>query len=229
MENASKALIMAGSVLLALVIISALVFMFNSLRGLKTEEANSDEAKKLAEFNQKIELYNRDLYGSELISLANLIEDYNSREANAYTGGYKQITFKVTMTEISVEMNGYMDKVYTSYEKLVNDYENNIENHLKNLKKTEKILNINIKSGKDWYGMTQEQKDTFLRNLQSTKNLNDTQIDTIREKMEEFADDYSNTITASNTFKNRKFEPISFEYDDYTGRVNKIEFKVKPA
>ena len=75
----------------------------------------------------------------------------------------------------------------------------------------------------------EEQKNTFLRNLQSTKNLNDTQIDTIREKMEEFADDYSNTITASNTFKNRKFEPISFEYDDYTGRVNKIEFKVKPA
>ncbi len=229
MENASKALIMAGSVLLALIIISALVFMFNSLRGLKTEELNSDEAKKLAEFNQKIELYNRDLYGSELISLANLIEDYNSREANAYTGGYKQITFKVDMKEISVEMDGYMDKTYTNYEKLVNDYENNIENLLSNLKKTEKILNINIKSGKDWYGMTQEQKNIYLANLQTTKNLSDIQIDTIRKTMEDKADDYSNVVTASNTFKNRKFEPISFEYDEYTGRVTKIEFRVRPA
>ena len=52
--------------------------------------------------------------------------------------------------------------------------------------------------------MTPDQKNIFLRNLQSTKNLNDTQINTIREKMEDFADDYSNTITASNTFKNRK-------------------------
>ena len=46
MENASKALIMAGSVLLSLLIIGALVFMFDSLKGLKQTEATSEEVQR---------------------------------------------------------------------------------------------------------------------------------------------------------------------------------------
>ena len=73
MENASRALIMAGSVLLALLIIGLLVFMFNSISGLKQQEANSEQVLKLAEYNKRILTYNRELYGPELVSLANLI------------------------------------------------------------------------------------------------------------------------------------------------------------
>ena len=155
MENASKALIMAGSVLLALLIIGALVFMFSSLRSLKTAETDSEEVVQLAKFNQKMELYNRDLYGPELISLANLIVDYNDRLAAGYTG-YTKITFKVDMQNIKIEMEGYMNGTYNSYEKIIEDYQN-LEEKLNDFKKTIKIpgININIgKSPKDWNGMT---------------------------------------------------------------------------
>ena len=47
MENASKALIMAGSVLLAILIIGALVYTFNLMSNLKTTEQRSAEAEKL--------------------------------------------------------------------------------------------------------------------------------------------------------------------------------------
>ena len=67
MENASRALIMAGSVLLALLIIGLLVFMFNSISGLKQQEANSEQVLKLAEYNKRILTYNRELYGPELV------------------------------------------------------------------------------------------------------------------------------------------------------------------
>ena len=80
MENASKALIMAGSVLLSMIIIGALIFMFNNLRQVEQGEVTSEEVKKQVEYNKKIETFNRTLYGSELISLANFIADYESRE-----------------------------------------------------------------------------------------------------------------------------------------------------
>ncbi len=155
MENASKALIMAGSVLLALLIIGALVFMFSSLRNLKTTESDSEEDVQLAKFNQKMELYNRDLYGPELISLANLIADYNDRLAADYTG-YTKIGFNVNMQDIKIEMEGYMDATYNSYKKIIEDYQN-LEEKLNDYKKVIKIdgININIgKSPKDWNGMT---------------------------------------------------------------------------
>ena len=45
MENASKALIIAGSVLLAVLIIIALIYTFSQISSLKQVEASSEEEK----------------------------------------------------------------------------------------------------------------------------------------------------------------------------------------
>ena len=83
MENASKALIMAGSVLLAILVIGSLVFMFNTISELKNTEASAEDVEQLAKYNRQIETFNRSgLYGSEIMSLANLIDDYNKRQAD---------------------------------------------------------------------------------------------------------------------------------------------------
>ena len=55
MENASKALIIAGSVLLAMLVIGTLIFMFSTLSNLKQTEADVATAEKLAEYNKQIE------------------------------------------------------------------------------------------------------------------------------------------------------------------------------
>lgn len=87
MENATKALIMAGSVLIALMIIGALILMFNNLTSYqKVGESNTKEAQ-IVEFNNQYETFNRkNVRGSDLYSLLNRVVDYNRRKSSEGTG-----------------------------------------------------------------------------------------------------------------------------------------------
>lgn len=85
MENASKALLMAGSVLMTVIIVSMLMLMVNSLNSYQ-QASGSTEADELASFNSQYEKYNTDhIIGSDLISLANKVIDYNKRKSSAGT------------------------------------------------------------------------------------------------------------------------------------------------
>ena len=55
MENASKALIMAGSVLIALMIIGALLLMFNSLTSYQDTNTQGEREAQVIEFNNQYE------------------------------------------------------------------------------------------------------------------------------------------------------------------------------
>ena len=67
MENASKALIIAGSVLIALMIIGALVLMFSNLTNYQNTNIDTTRTAQIAQFNSEYETYNRqDVRGSEL-------------------------------------------------------------------------------------------------------------------------------------------------------------------
>lgn len=76
MENASKAIIMAGGILIAIIIMSLLVMLFSQIGSVYSEEGSSKAIEQLEEYNKKFALYDRSLYGSELLSLANLIKEY---------------------------------------------------------------------------------------------------------------------------------------------------------
>lgn len=87
MENASKALIMAGSVLIALMIIGALLLMFNNLSNYQNTGTQSTKETQIVEFNNQYETYNRNsVRGTELITLLFQTVDYNKRESTAGTG-----------------------------------------------------------------------------------------------------------------------------------------------
>ena len=82
MENASKALIMAGSVLIALMIIGALLLMFNNLSSYQNTNNDNEMQAQIIEFNNQYETYNRDdVRGSDLYSLLNKVIDYNRRKS----------------------------------------------------------------------------------------------------------------------------------------------------
>lgn len=86
MENASKALIMAGSVLITIIIISLFILMANGLTSYKDVNNQVDKSDYVAQFNSQYEKYNRDsVRGSDLISLANKVIDYNKRKSTAGT------------------------------------------------------------------------------------------------------------------------------------------------
>ena len=103
MENASKALVMAASVLIALMIIGALLLTYNGIKNYqKSETINLTEAQ-IIEFNNQFSTYNRDdVRGNDLYSLLNRAVDYNTRQTTSGTTtdareniGFAPITIKV--------------------------------------------------------------------------------------------------------------------------------------
>ena len=100
MENASKALIMAGGVLISLMVIGLLVLFYNNLSGMQKIKTDSETEQQATEFNKQYDVYARDVYGSEILSIANKIADYNKREAD--NKGYTKIELKVKLKMIPI-------------------------------------------------------------------------------------------------------------------------------
>ena len=72
MENASKALLMAGAMLIVLLITSLIVYMYQGIRVLPETEQEMREAEELEKFNKQYQAYERDgIRGTDVITLAN--------------------------------------------------------------------------------------------------------------------------------------------------------------
>lgn len=83
MENASKALLIAGGVLIAILIISVLVVTINIINSNQKAKEQAIVTKQLVEFNQKWEAYNKKaLYGTDIITVMKMaIENNNKMKA----------------------------------------------------------------------------------------------------------------------------------------------------
>lgn len=122
MENASKALIMAGSVLIALMIIGALLLMFNNLSSYQNTNNDNEMQAQIIEFNNQYETYNRDdVRGSDLYSLLNKVIDYNRRKSEVATGNDEGQQLRFQAMSIVFEFNNKED-----LKKLTYDNENRI-------------------------------------------------------------------------------------------------------
>ncbi len=77
MENASKALIIAGGMLLTILIISVLVMVRNGIGANLSERDKAEATEQLSKFNMKYESYNKDIRGIDLRSLINMADDDN--------------------------------------------------------------------------------------------------------------------------------------------------------
>ncbi len=105
MENASRALIMAASVLLGIMIISVGVALFQSFGGFSRNIANEIERNKISEFNsQFLKYYNEniELTAHDVVTLANLAHKTNiEQEVNENNISY--IKIKLTNSKQSLE------------------------------------------------------------------------------------------------------------------------------
>ena len=78
MENASKALIIAGSILIALIVISLGVYIFSRFSGTEREKANMDEQER-GIFNSEITQYiGNSVAGSQVRALATTVRSMNA-------------------------------------------------------------------------------------------------------------------------------------------------------
>lgn len=213
MENASKALIMAGGVLISLIIIALLVFFFNNLSNLQDTKLTSEEVEQAAEFNKQYDVYARDVYGSELLSIANKISDYNKREAG--NKGYTEITLKV-------EINNDIDSTY--FEK--GTYTNSdLENKINDIEKVkEEVGNTTIKFSSNTGGNT-----TVSRKISKLATMRTTDIEALgnpQEGYQELVTKYNTLKTLITDIKAKVFKYKNFEYDKNTGRITTMIYEL---
>lgn len=104
MENASKALLIAGGILIALLIIALLVYSFGSMSGYFSSEETKEEAEQLEAFNKQYEAYQRKLLrGTDIISVINKISDNNEKYGpNGYNEPNYIINVEFEMKEAMV-------------------------------------------------------------------------------------------------------------------------------
>ena len=113
MENASRALLIAGGVLMGIIILSLLIIMFTQMGDFQRAHATIDKDSQLAKFNSDFEKYADDsgIDGTDIISLANKVSDYNEKEKDYYaTGSSDSINNSVDYTKkITLEVSNMND------------------------------------------------------------------------------------------------------------------------
>lgn len=99
MENAAKALIIAGGILLALLLISGLVMMTNEIGIFQKSQYSNTQTTKIAQFNSDFERYTDDkgIQGTDIISLINKIESYNKKADERTDTNYIDYNIKMSI------------------------------------------------------------------------------------------------------------------------------------
>lgn len=207
MENATKALEIAGSVLLGVLILGLLVFEYRKISNLKKVEEDVKVSQQSEDFNKKFEAYNRNLYGSELLSLANQIQDYNDRYAGEKTNqyenqGYQKVEVKTTIKTATNQLAaGTYD--LSEFLKVYNALASDIENMNKNFKYNNKSISYWANSGKETERIFPDKNNKIYDKIKEYKNLYNEQLDITRK-----------------TFKCTKIN-----YDNKNGRITNMTFE----
>lgn len=238
MENASKALIMAGSVLIALLIIGALLLMFNNLSSYQETDTQSTKEAQVIEFNNQYETYNRkNVRGSELYSLMNRVVDYNKRKSTKGTGKNEegQYLAYAPMT-IEVDLKGKKQDFYAP---------SNYNNHL--IKNKYTISDTNNEFKTDFYDTIQKYEkelgEDALNNLvagfneifnnldeeEAVRNFNSACKSEKVRNMNDIKNQYKKVCQYYEyvAFKRARFNCITEDttYDSKTGRITKMKFE----
>lgn len=97
MENAAKALGIAGGVLIAIVILASLLYTFKRMSQIPEQQEYQKEVQELSKFNQQFEAYNKKLmYGVDVVSCLNKVID-NNKKSKEYADGAYDIKISITI------------------------------------------------------------------------------------------------------------------------------------
>ena len=100
MENASKALIIAGGILIGVLIISLGVYLFQNAANLSTSYSNKIGQDNINVFNKKYLTYAKDLTPQEMVSAVNLISENNKKNINV-----AENQIQLTIDSITIDTN----------------------------------------------------------------------------------------------------------------------------
>lgn len=247
MENASKALIMAGSVLIALMILGALLLMFNNLNNYQNTESQNTREAQVVEFNNQYETYNRNnVRGSDLCSLLNRVADYNRRKSTEGTGkndegqylAYEPMTIEFDFSgkreqlKVGDKNNLIMQEKYSQSNK-ENQFEEYISSKIGIIEEnygTDVIQKLATSVSKIYVDENASYK-TKMNAVLAYNSIKGKKLsienDSINQSIKEINTSKNDVYTYYEymQFKRAYFNCESVEYSKKTGRITKMYFK----
>lgn len=242
MENAAKALLIAGGVLLTILVLGLLLFAWQQMTDYYESQQQVQNAEDVAAFNDEFNNYNRqDVAGTDIISLINKVVDYNTRYSSTNDDPSDQYPPMTLIIDLDGKQSNFTydgtnrvftESVYTQTDtinvlgSIISEMTSIETDNMKNLYKS--ISSIFLSSSNP----TEDQmKQAIIKYNSITSGTNYS-----TSTSEEIAENY-NIIQSTYklnaykyyeyaTFKRGIFSSTgNVEYDQTTGRIIKMEFK----
>ena len=243
MENASKALVMAAAVIIAVLLLALVFVFFDDMAGYFSERHDVTMTQQTMQFNSVFENYSgKTIRGNELISIMNRVINYNNYESAMV--GYDKVLITINLKNHQRDLKGIDDTPRPPI--FASEIKNNGANGDEELSKisawTGEILSSPL--GQE-LGLTEKKLqqltnrltdilefDTYDSNTKAyvTQKINDIlnlnyTVAEINPKIHNIEDIVCKYNQISN-FKKAKFKCINVEYNQENRRVNKIDFEV---
>lgn len=215
MENAAKALTIAGTILISVLVISAVVFMYRDLTSVKRQDAENQKVQEITDFNKSFESFDKTLNGAKMLSLANKIQDYNTKYVDRMSEGYKNIDLCIDgkiANDDGIEWYKYYSELQKKVDTMMNDRYISA-NYLEALKEACKVKS---KAGSSH--LEREQADETLKELEQKLGSNK-----YSQAIDKYKDDYP-IYEQYLIIKKQIFKPAGIEYDERNGRITKMSY-----
>lgn len=99
MDNAAKAILISGGILLALMLISLMTVMFRNLNVMEQSKAERENVKDLQKWNSQWEAYNKQvMYGADVLTVVNKAAQVNHELA-------EQPLYHITIKTVGTNIN----------------------------------------------------------------------------------------------------------------------------
>lgn len=235
MENASKALLMAGGILIALLIISMLLLMITNIGDYQRTKDNSAKAIQVSKFNRDFEKYTDDdgIKGTDIVSLINKIADYNSKQdentkSSSGTTNYVDYNIKMTITIIGLEDfnekyaysdDSRNDKLFTTSSYIFSDKSGNaIKKQLDDFREAENSISLaKLKQLSSIYDSSKSKSENE-ENIKEALNgdwAGDPNLDTIK-KYRQYSEFKTSKFKSYQdpVYENGQIQQLFFEFVD---------------
>ena len=107
MENATKALLIAGGILIAIVLITMGVYVYVGIHNAALAQDLLASQEQLAKFNKKYDAYNKELlHGTDIITLVNMAYEDSLRLKDIYNADLKSEELEIRIKA------GEFDEIY---------------------------------------------------------------------------------------------------------------------
>lgn len=208
MENAAKALSIAGGILIAVMLAVLVYYVFTHWGDSQRASQEDIEIQQVEDFNKSYLSYEKVLYGSELLGLVNKMSDYNISDDVKYSG-YSTMNLSMKITDRTTgNLFSYGTYNLTSISNAINT-----------------VMNKTVNSSK-YKGQISDSQWEYLAKSSTSTKFNDlcTELkipsSINRDQLKSDAAEYYKYVQ----FKRKKFKHTGTDFSD-NGRVSIMSFE----